>query len=175
MIRLRALSVFLLFLLAVAAVALQPAAAQKGGLKETAASQAGGGPAATGHGTFRTEDGVVTLSFHAQQLKNGSVKGGGEFHFQELVEVNLHIDITCLTILPDGRTAVLSGVITRSSDPQFEGEFVYFTAVDNGEGPSAPPDGISGLQGSETPVDCGTVTPLATIPLEDGGNIQVRP
>jgi hypothetical protein len=112
----------------------------------------GRGPSANGHGTFKTETGVVNLSFHAAQFNDGTVRGSANFHFEQLVEVKLLIDITCLSIVVDPvtgvRTAILSGFIVKSNDERDIGDFVFFRAIDNGTRPNAR-DEISSTQARE--------------------------
>lgn len=91
--------------------------------------------------------------------------------------------IDCLHILPDGKTAQLSGVITRTSYPDVEvpvGEVHRFTVQDNGE-PGAGVDKFSGVPPNPRARDCddadfGQPEPARVAPTRtvNRGNIQVR-
>ena len=173
--------VLLIFAVANAAMPVTSAAQQKGKNPEKPArGEKGRGPSATGHGTFKTETGVVNLSFHAAQFDNGTVRGAAVFHFEQLVEVKLLIDITCLNIVIDpssgARIATLSGFITKSNDERDVGDFVFFRAIDNGTGPNAPPDRISGTEAREpgNAVACNLVPALDTLAIEKG-QVNIRP
>jgi hypothetical protein len=64
--------------------------------------------------------------------------------------------IDCLHVLPDGKTAQLSGVITRTSYPDVEvpvGKVHRFTVQDNGE-PGAGVDKFSGVPPNPQARDC---------------------
>jgi|GEM_PF-3065721 len=169
------LLMLLIFAAANAAVPVTATAQQKGkNPAKPTRGEKGRGPSANGHGTFKTETGVVNLSFHAAQFNDGTVRGSANFHFEQLVEVKLLIDITCLSIVVDpssgARIATLSGFIVKSNDERDIGDFVFFRAVDNGTGPNAPPDRISGTQAREAgnAVECSLVEPLDTLPIEKG-------
>jgi len=168
------LLMLVIFAAANAAMPVTSTAQQKGkNPGKPTRSEKGRGPSATGHGTFKTETGVVNLSFHAAQFNDGTVRGSANFHFEQLVEVKLLIDITCLSIVVDpsgARIATLSGFIVKSNDERDIGDFVFFRAVDNGTGPNAPPDRISGTQAREAgnAVACNLVEPLDTLPIEKG-------
>ena len=173
------LLMLLIFAAANAAMPVNATAQQKGkNPGKPTRSEKGGGPSATGHGTFKTETGVVNLSFHAAQFNDGTVRGSANFHFEQLVEVKLLIDITCLSIVVDpsgARIATLSGFIVKSNDERDIGDFVFFRAIDNGTGPNARPDEISGTQAREAgnAVECSLVEPLPTLPIEKG-QVNIR-
>jgi hypothetical protein len=134
------------------------------------------GPSANGQG-FVVPTGVTEeqqFSFHANTDKSGAVSGSWE-SYSPGQNTRTHGDITCLTILPDGKTAVMSGVVTQiNADNPFGltvGTPVWFKVQDGGEGANADADKFTdyyfGLTGC---VDYGgALRPTLN------GNIQVKP
>jgi hypothetical protein len=135
---------------------------------------AASGPSANGQGGLTINGQVQQFSFHARTDKNGVVSGSWESHSPGQ-DFRTHGIITCMQILPDGKTAVFSGVITHVGGEGFpfvkEGDPVWFKVTDNGEGADAVPDLFSdyylGLSGC---ADYGG----AMRPIENG-NFQVKP
>jgi hypothetical protein len=86
--------------------------------------------------------------------------------------------IDCLYVAPDGRTARLSGVITKTSRPFADapvGEVHRLTVQDNGE-PGAGVDMFSGIPANPLHRDCYdlTVTGVLRTRKVIRGEIQVR-
>ena len=138
---------------------------------------------ASGAGSL--DEGTRHFSFSAKEAADGTVKGqanlvntsgdGKPFH--------LTIDISCLKVV--GNIAVFGGIGSKSGDPLFDGEAVFFTVQDNGE-PGKDRDKISRVyaydftpnaQGGQpsacllTPITGSEALPLETI---ESGNIQVK-
>ena len=128
-----------------------------------------------------------TFSFSAVQYADGTAEGNAQIASRKFtldgVELVIHMRIDCLSVLPDGNTARLSGVITRTSFPFAEapvGEIHRFTVQDNGE-PGAGVDKFSGVPPNPLARECddadfgqpepGRVAPTRTV---NRGNIQVR-
>ncbi len=123
------------------------------------------GPSANGGATI----GSRHISFHANTMPGGSVKGSGVVT-DDGVET-IKFDITCLTIT--GNQAEMSGTITSAANPALVGQYFYLRVVDNGEGANADPDQIASLFGfASGPVCSGSH--LGLLPI-DSGNIQVKP
>lgn len=122
------------------------------------------------------------FSFHAQELRDGTVDGSGVLTIPvqgEPENVQIHFDIDCMNT--DGNTAIMSGTITKSTVWE-EGWAVWFKVVDNGEGAKASgPDMMTYLYGepSELGLTCDAdLTELypGVVVLEEvlSGNIQVK-
>jgi hypothetical protein len=128
-----------------------------------------------------------TFSFSAVQYADGTANGNAQIASRKFQqdgrELVVHMRIDCLHILGDGKTARLSGVITRTSFP-FEdapvGEVHRFTVQDNGE-PGAGVDKFSGVPPNPLGRECdddgfGDPEPARVAPTRtvNRGNIQVR-
>jgi len=124
--------------------------------------------------------GLRKLTFNAQILNDGSVSG--EWNIVAGASI-LHGDIDCLTILPDGRSARLSGIVTDAKFTSFiEGTAFALEVVDNGEGNSMPADVTTDLRSFRNmPVEIGRAF-CETGEAPDGleampiikGNVQVH-
>ena len=128
-----------------------------------------------------------TFSFSAVQYADGTAEGNAQIASRKFqldnVDLVIHMRIDCLHILPDGKTAQLSGVVTRTSFPFPDapvGEIHRFSVQDNGE-PGAGLDKFSGVPPNPLARECddadfgqpepGRVAPTRTV---NRGNIQVR-
>lgn len=141
--------------------------------RSTSVFAAGNSPSANGHGNLTVGGELRTFSFHAMTRKDGTVTGSATLHNRNS-DVFIHMDINCLRVV--GNTAFMSGPITNSSNPAFEGRTGLFQARDNGEGSNAAPDQLSLLAVlvGNTTIDCNTNFAPLLNPIE-GGNIQVKP
>lgn len=123
-----------------------------------------------------------TFSFSAVQRADGTTSGNAQIASRKF-DLVFHMRIDCLHVLADGRTARLSGVVTRTSRPDEElpvGEVHRFSVQDNGE-PGRGVDKFSGVPPNPFRRDCddadfgdpepGRVAPTRTV---NRGNIQVR-
>jgi len=133
----------------------------------------GNNPSANGHGNITVNDTLRTFSFQAMTRKDGTVTGSATLHNRNS-DTFIKLDINCLRVVEN--TAYLSGIITKSSNPSFEGRLGLFQVVDNGEGANDPPDQISlvFIYPESTLFNCNSFDdfPLNTI---EGGNVQVNP
>jgi hypothetical protein len=128
-----------------------------------------------------------TFSFSAVQYADGTASGNAQIASRKFqlgnVDLVIHMRIDCLHILPDGKTAQLSGVVTRTSYPFPDapvGEIHRFSVQDNGE-PGVGVDKFSGVPPNPLARECddadfgqpepGRVAPTRTV---NRGNIQVR-
>jgi len=128
-----------------------------------------------------------TFSFSAVQYADGTASGNAQIASRKFqlgdVDLVIHMRIDCLHVLPDGKTAQLSGVVTRTSFPFPDapvGEIHRFSVQDNGE-PGAGVDKFSGVPPNPLARECddadfgqpepGRVAPTRTV---NRGNIQVR-
>jgi len=128
-----------------------------------------------------------TFSFSAVQYADGTARGNAQIASRKFQldnrELVIHMSIDCLHVLPDGKTAQLSGVVTRTSYPDPEvpiGEVHRFSVQDNGE-PGAGVDKFSGVPPNPLNRDCddadfGAPEPgrVAATRTVNRGNIQVR-
>lgn len=128
-----------------------------------------------------------TFSFSAVRRADGTASGNAQIASRKFQldgrELVIHMRIDCLLVLPDGKTARLSGVITRTSFPFAEapvGEVARFTVQDNGE-PGVGLDKFSGVPPNPQHRDCedpdfGEPQPARVAPTRtvNRGNIQVR-
>ena len=128
-----------------------------------------------------------TFSFSAVQYADGTAEGNAQIASRKFqldnVDLVIHMRIDCLSILPDGKTAQLSGVVTRTSFPFPEapvGEIHRFTVQDNGE-PGVGLDKFSGVPPNPLARECddadfGLPDPARVAPTRtvNRGNIEVR-
>jgi hypothetical protein len=139
---------------------------------------------ATGSGHQDDVDAVTgevfnrTFAFSAVQHADGTTEGNAQIESRKF-DLVIHMRIDCLYVAPDGKTARLSGVITRTSRPFADapvGEVHRFTVQDNGE-PGAGVDKFSGVPANLLGFDCNDgdvdfgVSPTRTV---NRGEIQVR-
>ncbi len=114
------------------------------------------------------------FSFHASKDAGGNVSGSWESSSPGQ-DIRTHGNITCLTILPDGKTAVMGGVITQVDGNGFPfvvvGGSIWFKVQDNGEGSNAPEDTFSDYFFGN--FGC-TNFNVVLYPISNG-NIQVKP
>jgi hypothetical protein len=125
-----------------------------------------------------------TFSFSAVQYADGTATGNAQVASRKF-DLVFHMRIDCLRVLPDGKTARLSGVVTRTSHPDPElpvGAVHRFSVQDNGE-PGAGVDKFSGVPPNPLARDCddpdpyfGQPEPIRVEPTRtvNRGNIQVR-
>src|SRR5687767_4849038 len=128
-----------------------------------------------------------TFSFSAVQYADGTAVGNAQIASRKFQlddrELVIHMSIDCLSVLADGKTARLSGVITRTSFPFPEapvGEIHRFTVQDNGE-PGGGVDKFSGVPPNPLARECddadfGQPAPARVAPTRtvNRGNIEVR-
>ena len=155
----------------------------------TSAVAAAGNPFAGGHGNLITGGELRSFSFAAVRHADGTVTGNAQVKNRSL-DVTLHIAIDCLKF-EQGNRAIMSGPITRSSNPGLivPGRIAVFGVEDNGEGGAAPADRITTIPDYAPPKSCNeftfvdsTLRDVAALgvvvrPLTPifNGNIQVRP
>jgi hypothetical protein len=133
---------------------------------------------ATGSGHISTLGGNRTFAFSARDHGGAGDHGRLEINFHPgetspIPHVIVNAPIDCLRVI--GNVAIMSGVTNHTNFSPFENVRGIIAVQDNGEGPSAPPDLISGaiIVPATSPLDCNSVTPLANLPVEHG-NVQVR-
>lgn len=143
---------------------------------------------ATGSGHQDDVDAVTgevfnrTFSFSAVQHADGTARGNAQIASRKF-DLVFHMRIDCLHVQADGKTARLSGVVTRTSHPDPElpvGQVHRFSVQDNGE-PGAGVDKFSGVPPNPLARECddedfGEPEPARVAPSRtvNRGNIQVR-
>jgi hypothetical protein len=130
---------------------------------------------ATGSGHMVRNGFYRTFSFSARKYADGTSTGQLQLRSPEF-DVVVHLELNCLRVV--GNRAHMSGVITRTSNTAeaFVGERNRLVVEDNGEGPAAPPDRVSGIPanpGNTNPETCETNTLLPDRVVQHG-NVQVR-
>jgi hypothetical protein len=82
------------------------------------------------------------LAFSAIELNNGAIHG--HISYTQTVEgeaFRFQARVTCVAVYGDGTRAKYGGVVEQSNDATIPvGTFMWFQAIDNGKGPSAPAD-----------------------------------
>jgi len=152
---------------------------QAGGVEKKSAA----GPSANGQGALFLDypgfvQGVQHFSFHANTDKNGIVTGSFESKWG--VNGRIHGTIDCLSILPDGKTAIMSGTLTHVVGDTYigygfaVGDDAWFKVQDNGEGAKAAKDSFSDVFSSIDLEPCTTDYGVDLFPILNG-NIQVKP
>ena len=130
---------------------------------------------ATGSGHMVRNGFYRTFSFSAQKSPDGTSTGQLQLRSPEF-DVVVHLDLNCLRVV--GNRAHMSGFVTYTSDTDeaFVGEHNRLVVEDNGEGPAAPPDMVSGIPANPdntNPETCETNT-LTPNRIVQNGNVQVR-
>lgn len=123
-----------------------------------------------------------TFAFSAVRYADGTATGSAQIESRKF-DLVIHMRIDCLSVLPDGRTARLSGVVTRTSRPFADapvGKVHRFSVQDNGE-PGRGIDKFSGVPPNPLAKDCddtdfGDPDPSRVAPSRtvERGEIQVR-
>ena len=123
-----------------------------------------------------------TFAFSAVRYADGTAQGNAQIASRKF-DLVIHMRIDCLHVLPDGRTARLSGVVTRTSRPFADapvGEVHRFSVQDNGE-PGRGVDKFSGVPPNPLARECddadfGAPEPSRVAPSRtvERGEIQVR-
>jgi hypothetical protein len=136
---------------------------------------ADGPTSSTGNGQLTAGGELRTFAYTAITGPDGNIKGQAQL-FNRAQGNKIHISINCLNVV--GNTAVVGGIIVKSTGGAFDNWTGVFAVEDNGEGNSDPADRLS-LTFPYPPgsgVTCFTF-PFASFPSMpiEGGNIQVRP
>jgi hypothetical protein len=146
---------------AILALALAPAAATS-----SLASASG-----SGHIVFATTHEFV--SFSAMQTAGTAATGNANVH-DVTASVRVRVDVNCLNVI--GNTAIVSGVVTSSSDPTAVpvGDEAIFEVVDGGEGASSVDlMSLVNFFAVGTGNDCSVPGEFDLVPVQQG-NVQVR-
>jgi len=140
-------------------------------------------PSANGQGAIYLNyegftPGVQHFSFHAKTDEMGNVLGSFETKWG--VNGRVHGKIDCLTILPDGKSAIMSGTVTQVQGETYIGYGVevgmlaWFKVQDNGEGAKATEDSITDINVDFNGLPCSYDYGDDLLSIQNG-NIQVKP
>jgi hypothetical protein len=123
----------------------------------------------SGHIQFGTNREFITFS--AVQHTDGTITGTATVH-DITAGATAHVDVNCLNVV--GKTATISGIVTRSSDPTLVGFEGIFQVVDGGEGRGTVDFmSLANFFAVGTGNDCTVPGEFDLVPLDEG-NIQVR-
>lgn len=121
--------------------------------------------------------GVQHFSFHANTDENGKVSGSFETKWG--VNGRVHGTIDCLSILPDGKTAIMTGTVTHVQGEMYiyygveVGMNAWFKVKDNGEGANATKDNITDINVEHNGPPCSYDYDFELLTIQYG-NIQVK-
>lgn len=122
--------------------------------------------------------GVQHFSFHTNTDMNGNITGSFETKYAD--NGRIHGTINCLSILADGKTAIMSGTVTQVSGANYiafgfkVGDDAWFKVQDNGEGTNATKDSFSDVYVYFDLEPCTLDYSPYLFPVIQG-NIQVKP
>ena len=161
-----------------------PSTSSSAGSESSSSMQRVGASSVNGQAGFESGPKKFNLEVHATKAPDGTVTGSGEINYPNNF-IKIHSDITCFEILPDGKTVLVSGLVTdikgNSSITSFVhvGDVIYYGIRDNGEGANAPTDEIyagGALFTGGAPCNFGAYETGLTnmIPISNG-NFQVKP
>ena len=126
---------------------------------------------ASGSGHIQFGASRESISFNARQLaRDGTATGTAQIR-AITAGIRVHVDVDCLNVI--GTYAIVSGIVTKSSDPTLEGFQAIFAVQDNGEGRSQDLMSLANLYAVGTGVDCRVPSEFDLVPLESG-NVQVE-
>ena len=133
------------------------------------------GSSASGTGGFSFFNGLRTetfsYSFDARANKNGHATGRAEFD-SLTDQTQVVVRVNCLNV--NGGTAVISGVVLHSNDPDLpKSTNVIFGATDFELFPFFGGDTITPLFATPPDFDCNDGPPLTILPA--GGDIHIQP
>ena len=148
-------------LVAIAAIALVTAAP----------AAAAAGASASGSGTVRFGNTIEHIAFSAHQLAGFAATGEATI-IDASAGVRVHVDVNCLNVI--GNYAIVSGVVTQSSDPTAVpvGSEAIFAVVDSGEGSTRDFASIANFYAVGTGVDCSVPSEFDLVPVN--GNFRVE-
>ena len=148
-------------LVAVAALALATAAP----------AAAAAGASASGSGTVLFGNTIEHIAFTAQQL-TGTAATGEATIIDASAGVRVRVDVNCLNVI--GNYAIVSGVVTQSSDPTAVpvGSEAIFAVVDSGQGVGRDFASIANFYAVGTGVDCSVPSEFDLVPVN--GNFRVE-
>jgi len=131
---------------------------------------------ATGSGQTTVAGELRTFSFMAQMQADGTTTGVAQVNNRAIDEM-FELRIDCLRTF--GNTAIVSGVITRHTDPHAVGLTGIFAVVDSGEGTVAPePDLITQVfffrPNTISCADLGQADATPFLVPVEAGNVQVH-
>jgi hypothetical protein len=145
-------------------------------LPSAAGGEDGVATLATGSGQTTVAGELRTFSFTAQMHADGSTTGVAQVNNRAIDEM-FELRLDCLRAF--GNTAIVSGVITRHTDPHALGLTGIFAVVDSGEGAVASESDLITQVFFFRPntLTCGDLVPADATPFlvpVEAGNVQVH-
>jgi len=134
------------------------------------------GASAFGAGTITFGASTEHISFNARSLDPLTFLATGQAHFRDVTAAGVftgRIDINCLNVIAN--YAIISGIVTQSSDPAMEGRQGIFAVVDADDaGNRSARDfmSLANFYAVGTGVDCTEPSEFDLAPLR--GNVTVR-
>jgi len=129
----------------------------------------------TGSGQTTVGGELRTFSFAARMDADGVATGMAQVDNRAINEM-FQLRVDCINVV--GSIAIVSGVITRHTDPHAIGLTGIFAAQDSGEGAAAPPDLVTQVFFFRPGVvSCDDLRPPDAAPFLvpiDAGNVQVN-
>ena len=140
-------------------------------LATAAPAAAAAGASASGSGTVLFGNTIEHIAFTAQQL-TGTAATGEATIIDASAGVRVHVDVNCLNVI--GNYAIVSGVVTQSSDPTAVpvGSEAIFAVVDSGQGGGRDFASIANFYAVGTGVDCSVPSEFDLVPVN--GNFRVE-
>lgn len=167
----RATRLTLLVVMASLCLGIQAAAAQSA----VVARASGGINWIIPESVFGFELGVL-VTFNGRKYNDGEVLGRIDYHVSAFGEhFHDNIRMTCLEVYDNGTRAKYGGVVEVSNNTEPGSQYVWFQAIDNGEGEGAPPDRstIGGVGTQEENAAFCASPALPVLAFDVNGNIQV--
>jgi hypothetical protein len=137
-----------------------------------AAPAAAAAASASGSGTVRFGNTIEHIAFTAEQVAGTEATGEATIN-NATAHVRVHVDVNCLNVI--GNFAIVSGIVTQSSDPTAvpEGFQAIFAVLDAGEGRARDFASIANFYAVGTGVDCTVPSEFDLVPAN--GNFRVQP
>ncbi len=130
------------------------------------------GASASGSGTVLFGNTIEHIAFSAQQVAGTEATGHATI-INASAHVRVQVDVNCLNVI--GNYAIVSGIVTQSSDPEAvpEGTQAIFAVLDAGEGRERDFASIANFYPVGTGVDCTVPSEFDLVPVN--GNFRVDP
>lgn len=133
------------------------------------------GPSVNGMGSFTIGSTRRVIILHARTNSDGTVTGQGSLYRvspTQTLRIEFHID--CLSVM--GNVAIVTGILTNSTDPYYVGRHFQYKVIDNGEGANATPDQVTNMYNvaNDDPyLNCGQDAGWDLFDIQEG-NYEVR-
>jgi hypothetical protein len=133
------------------------------------------GPSVNGMGRFYQGATLRVIHIDARTNSDGTVTGHGSRNSVSPTQtLKIEFEIDCLSVV--GNVAIVTGILTNSTDPYYVGRHFQYKVIDNGEGANAKPDQVTNMYNvgpNEPYLTCGQDAGWDLFDIEEG-NFQVR-